>query len=224
MKIILIAAISADGKIAERPDQTSLDWTSKEDTKFFVEKTKEAGVVVMGARTYATIGKPLKGRRLIVLSREGGTTPVSWDTDQSGRCSACEPSDSSPLFPPAEHRPLRSLSAQQMEIQHERSNRRGPQTPPGGSVEYINTTTRQLVEKMEQEGHDAVVVAGGASVYSQFLRDGLVTDLYLTVEPVLFGNGVPLISGIERINLRFVEMRLLGDQSVLLHYSFDRDA
>ncbi len=41
MKIILIAAISGNGMIAEREGQSSLDWTSKEDTKFFVEKTKE---------------------------------------------------------------------------------------------------------------------------------------------------------------------------------------
>ena len=72
MKIILIAAISADGKIAQSANQSSLDWTSKEDTAFFVAKTKEAGVVVMGSRTFETIGKPLKGRRLIVLSEQGG--------------------------------------------------------------------------------------------------------------------------------------------------------
>jgi len=32
MKVILVAAMSADGKIAESPEQNSLDWTSKEDT------------------------------------------------------------------------------------------------------------------------------------------------------------------------------------------------
>ena len=35
MQVVLIAAISADGKIAEEKDQSSLDWTSKEDTLFF---------------------------------------------------------------------------------------------------------------------------------------------------------------------------------------------
>lgn len=173
MKVILIAAISVDGKIAERPDQTSLDWTSKEDTKFFVEKTKEAGVVVMGARTFATIGKPLKGRRLIVLSNRRDP--------QSG-------------------------------------NRRGPRTPPEGTVEFANMSPSQLVKMLEEQSHDAVVVAGGASVYSQFLREGLVTDLYLTVEPFLFGDGVPLVSGVQRIRLRLVEARPLGETAVLLHY------
>ncbi len=69
MKIWLIAAVSADGKIAEKVDQSSLDWTSAEDTQFFVEKTKEAGVVAMGRTTFATIGKGLKDRRVIVMTK-----------------------------------------------------------------------------------------------------------------------------------------------------------
>jgi len=70
MKIILIAAMTLNGMIAQTRDQNSLEWTSKEDTAFFIEKTKEAGVVVMGQKTFETIGKPLKGRRLIVLTQD----------------------------------------------------------------------------------------------------------------------------------------------------------
>ena len=68
MKTFLIAAITADGFIGK--DSAHLaDWTSKEDKKFFVEKTKEAGVVIMGLNTYKTIGKPLPGRLNIVYSK-----------------------------------------------------------------------------------------------------------------------------------------------------------
>lgn len=204
MKIILIAAISVDGKIAEHPDQISLDWTSKEDTKFFVEKTKEAGVVVMGARTFATIGKPLKGRRVIVLTRE-----VAAGRCVYGPAPACQSpqdvgGDSSPLFPPTHHPAVDRMKGN---------------IPSEGDIVYANLAPSQLVKMLEEEGHEAIVVAGGASVYTQFLREGLVTDLYLTVEPVMFGTGVPLVSGIERINLRFISARPLGDQSVVLHFT-----
>ena len=65
----LIAAITADGFIAKSHDHPAT-WTSKEDKKLFVELTKRAGVMVMGANTYRTIGKALPGRMTIVYSRE----------------------------------------------------------------------------------------------------------------------------------------------------------
>ncbi len=171
LKVILLAAISADGKIAEQQGQTSLDWTSKEDTRFFVEKTKEVGVVIMGRKTFETFGKPLKGRRLIVLSRQERT---------------------------------------KMTEKTEREKK--------GTVEFTNEELSLLLSRLQNEGHDAVVVAGGASVYSQFLKQRLVTELFLTIEPVLFGQGISFASDFERVNMKLIETRLLGEQSVLLHY------
>ncbi|MBI4713704.1 dihydrofolate reductase [Candidatus Uhrbacteria bacterium] len=168
MNVILLAAISANGKIAEHEGQTSLDWTSKEDLHFFVEKTKEIGVLIMGRKTFDTIGKPLKGRRVIVMTKE------------------------------------------EREVMEENEG--------GGKVEFTNEQPRELLERLQKEGIESVVIAGGSSIYSQFLRVGLITELYLTVEPVLFGDGIPLATGFERINLSFVDSTLLGDGSVLLHF------
>ncbi len=183
MKVVLIAALSADGKIAESDDQLSLDWTSKEDLKFFVKKTKECGVVIMGRKTFETIGKPLKDRKLIVMtrqevppfSREPARTNVRSDGDKGG-----------------------------LEF---------------GTVEYTNEQPRELIDRLKQEGHDMVAVAGGSTIYSLFLKEGLVTDFYLTVEPVLFGDGIPLAKGFNRINLKLIDVTRLGEQSVLLHFS-----
>lgn len=165
MNIVLIAAISADGKIAQTSDQSSMDWTSKEDTKFFIEKTKELGTVVMGRKTFATFGKPLKGRRLIVITKN-----------------------------PAGEQPMEG-------------------------VEYTSEDPRSLVARLQSEGVASLALAGGSSVYSQFLAAGLVSELFLTVEPVLFGDGVPLAGGFERLNLKLVDTSKLNDQAVLLHYT-----
>jgi len=69
MKVILLMAITLDGKIAKDSDHFA-DWTEKADKKFFVELTKKAGVLVMGSKTYDTIGRPLPGRKNIVLTRD----------------------------------------------------------------------------------------------------------------------------------------------------------
>ncbi len=165
MNIVLIAAVSADGKIAQTSDQSSMDWTSKEDTKFFIEKTKELGTVVMGRKTFATFGKPLKGRRLIVITKN-----------------------------PAAEQAIEG-------------------------VEYTSDDPKTLVARLEAEGIASLALAGGSSVYSQFLSAGLVNELFLTVEPVLFGNGVPLASGFDRLNLKLIETSKLNDQAILLHYT-----
>lgn len=163
MNVWLIAAVTADGKIAQTPGQSSLDWTSKEDTRFFVEKTKEAGVVIMGRKTFDTIGKPLKGRRIIVMSRESKESTME-------------------------------------------------------GVEYTTLEPVALLNQLSREGVETVALAGGSTIYSQFLRDGLVTDLFLTVEPHLFGDGVPLATGFDRIDMRLVDATPLNDQAVLFHY------
>ncbi|MEK7542506.1 MAG: dihydrofolate reductase family protein [Patescibacteria group bacterium] len=67
MKTFLIAAITADGFIARNSNHLA-DWTSKEDKQFFTQKTKQAGVVIMGLNTYKTIGKPLLGRHNVVYA------------------------------------------------------------------------------------------------------------------------------------------------------------
>lgn len=164
MKVVLVAAMSADGKIAESAKQNSLDWTSKEDTAFFIKKTKEAGVVIMGRKTFDTIGKPLKGRKLIVMTR----------------------------------------SPEGREVQE--------------GIEYTSAHPHEILEGLKELGTEQVVIAGGSAVYSHYLQEGLVTDVFLTVEPILFGTGVPLASGFERAEMQLMDVQKLGEHGVLLHY------
>jgi len=69
MKVILLMAITADGIIA-RDSKDLVDWTGAADKKYFVQVTKEAGVMIMGSKTFDTIGKVLPGRRNIVITRD----------------------------------------------------------------------------------------------------------------------------------------------------------
>jgi dihydrofolate reductase len=74
MPVVLVAALSMDGFIARHKDELA-DWTTKEDKQFFVKITKELGTMVMGRTTFATIGRALPGRRMIVLT----STPEKYD-------------------------------------------------------------------------------------------------------------------------------------------------
>lgn len=67
MKLILLMAQSMDGKVARTPNDPC-DWTGKEDKKYFAMVTREAGVCIMGRKTFDIIGKPLPDRLNVVMT------------------------------------------------------------------------------------------------------------------------------------------------------------
>lgn len=168
MKVLLLAAMSADGFIGTDVAHRSLDWRSKEDAAFFIAKTKEAGVIIMGSVTYKTfhLKRAPPGRRLIIYTRH-------------------------------------------------------PEKIVGENVETTDEKPRELLERLQAEGHESVVLGGGATINKLFVDEGLVHEMYLTVEPVLFGQGVNLFSGNVNARLKLLSAANLGADSVLLHYSLD---
>jgi len=71
-------AITLDGKIAKSSDHFP-DWTGKADKAYFMNRTKEAGCLIMGNTTYKTIGRPLPGRKNVILTR----SPQPCEHDES---------------------------------------------------------------------------------------------------------------------------------------------
>lgn len=69
--IIGIAAVDRKGAIGKRG---KLPWHYSADMKFFRETTT-GHAVVMGRKTWLTIGKPLKNRLNIILSRDSNIEP-----------------------------------------------------------------------------------------------------------------------------------------------------
>lgn len=69
-----VSLIAARGKNNEIGYQNSLLWDIKEDMAWFRFQTNKKPVV-MGRSTYESIGKPLKGRLNVVLSRDESYNP-----------------------------------------------------------------------------------------------------------------------------------------------------
>jgi dihydrofolate reductase len=70
MNIVLIAAVAENGVIGRG---NALPWRLKSDMQHFRALTT-GKPVVMGRKTYLSIGKPLKGRTTVVVSRDGNFT------------------------------------------------------------------------------------------------------------------------------------------------------
>lgn len=68
MDILMVMAMTLDGKIA-RSNRELVNWTGAADKRYFVRITRECGVMIMGSKTFDTIGKALPGRLSIVMTR-----------------------------------------------------------------------------------------------------------------------------------------------------------
>lgn len=67
MKIIIIAAIAKNRVIGRKDGEMS--WHVKEEFQHFKETTF-GSAIIMGRKTYETLGKPLKGRENIIITRD----------------------------------------------------------------------------------------------------------------------------------------------------------
>lgn len=93
--------------------------------------------------------------------------------------------------------------------------------PASVTVEGVEATAEDpaaLIERLEQEGAHAVAICGGAAIYDLFMQAGLVDELYLTISPLLFGQGLPLFTHELSVPLRLLDSTPLGDGAMLLHY------
>jgi len=74
-----------------------------------------------------------------------------------------------------------------------------------GSVRIKNSAPLKLLEKLEAEGCQHIYLDGGQVIQS-FLQEGLVSDITLTIIPVLLGQGIPLFGHLEKdIKLKLLE-------------------
>jgi len=68
MKLVIIAALAQNGTIG---DAGKIPWHISDDLKRFKRLTL-GHPIIMGRKTFESIGKPLPGRRNIILSRHPG--------------------------------------------------------------------------------------------------------------------------------------------------------
>jgi len=72
---------------------------------------------------------------------------------------------------------------------------------------------------LEKRGFKSVVLSGGATVNAQFLKENLIDEIILTIEPKIFGKGVSLFEEVPgEKNLKLLEVKRINDDSITLHY------
>jgi dihydrofolate reductase len=91
--------------------------------------------------------------------------------------------------------------------------------PAQSNVVFTDKNAQSIAAMLESQGYSEAVIIGGTATVTEFMKAGLVSELILVVEPVLFGAGLPLLKDVDReYRMSLYEMKKLNDHTVQLHY------
>ena len=146
MRLTAVVAMTPSGVIGRDGD---MPWRLSSDLRRFKRLTM-GGVLIMGRRTFDSIGRALPGRRTIVITRQEGWSAEG--TERAGSpAEAVQLARSPAADPAAEHLP---------------------------AADYDSSADHRAGEESGKPGQTGAFVVGGAEIYRQLMPR--CTDLYLT--------------------------------------------
>jgi dihydrofolate reductase len=95
-----------------------------------------------------------------------------------------------------------------------------PDVEPLKNVLFFTESPEELLEELESRDMNEVLLVGGGQLAGSFMADGLIDEIYLTIEPVVFGQGIRLFEHAEfKRDLELLESRNISDHEIQLHYA-----
>src|SRR3990167_5261885 len=62
-------------------------------------------------------------------------------------------------------------------------------------LEFTDSSPREILKTMEKRGFKKAMLVGGAEINTLFFKDKLVNEVWITIEPKIFGTGNGLTAG-----------------------------
>lgn len=162
IKIVLMMAITVDGKIGKSKDHFA-NWTSKEDKKLFVQESKKHGVILMGENTFKTFPSPLPKRLNVVFSKTEKPRQID-------------------------------------------------------NLKYVSGEPALVLKDLKDMGYTSALLGGGTYLNSLFLEKKLISEIIVTIEPKIFGQGLSIFSTNVDIDLNLLELKRINDQAYFARY------
>lgn len=88
-------------------------------------------------------------------------------------------------------------------------------------LQYIDPTKTSIKKLIREKKYKLIAILGGAQTYAYCLEKNLLDELYLTIEPIVFGKGINLFDNPKFLNKKFklVSIKTLNKKgSILLCY------
>jgi len=78
---------------------------------------------------------------------------------------------------------------------------------------------QEALNVLQEKEYTTAMVAGGSEINTSFMRENVVDELFLDIEPLIFGKGIPLFATdhFEK-KLDLVNVTNLSENTIQLHY------
>ncbi|MCR4263434.1 MAG: dihydrofolate reductase family protein [Candidatus Roizmanbacteria bacterium] len=85
-----------------------------------------------------------------------------------------------------------------------------------GMLEFTRESPRQLISRMKKKGYQQMLLVGGSVVNSLFLKENLIDEIHVTIEPYVFGRGINLVATSPvNTSLNLVSIKRLNEKGTL---------
>lgn len=61
-------------------------------------------------------------------------------------------------------------------------------------LEFVDDSPPEVIQGLKGRGFESVFVIGGAQTYTEFLKYQLLNELWITIEPLVFGEGISIFT------------------------------
>lgn len=87
------------------------------------------------------------------------------------------------------------------------------------NVSFSNHNPKQIIHDLSQNNYQTVCIAGGSNINSAFMKEGLIDELLIDVEPIILGKGLGLFHEADfEFKLKLIETKKLSQNTIQLHY------
>ena len=85
-------------------------------------------------------------------------------------------------------------------------------------VKWVSGEPEKVLEELEILGYKSALLGGGSTLNSLFLKNKLINEIILTVEPKIFGSGLSLFNEDINADLELITMEKLNENTIMLKY------
>jgi dihydrofolate reductase len=84
----------------------------------------------------------------------------------------------------------------------------------------LANSPQQVIDILTKEDYEEVIITGGSTNNSAFMKAGLVDEVILNIEPTILGKGILLFKPDDfEYRLNLIEIKQLKDEIIQLRYS-----
>jgi dihydrofolate reductase len=88
------------------------------------------------------------------------------------------------------------------------------------NTKIISDNLSENINKLKNQVGKNILIFGSPSASNSLLREGLIDEFWIFVNPIILGQGIPLFKDIsDRIKLNLIETKIFQNGVIALHYS-----